>query len=1385
MDRSRLRTPFLLTKISSTTMLLLTIFLSFSATTTLASPPPWNGPAFTGSVTDIAREAAAIKVDTAADVVVLLDERRYEFDASNRVKMTRHLIFRVDSPQGVTDWGTVDGYWRPWYQQRPSVRARVIASNGVVHQLDPKVLSDAAARRDETAVFEDARVYGGPLPAVGVGAVVEEEVVTEDTRPLSTAGLVLRAYIGRYVPVLATRVILNAPNALAFKYSLRVLPKATVHELPAGDRHIWTVEQGYLNALPEEEQYLPADVPPRPQVEFSSAASWQQVAQAYAMATEPKLRVEDVKPLLGSATLNETPFQIAVRIVAYLHREVRYTGVEFGEAQNIPAFPRETLKRKFGDCKDKAAVLVAMLRGSGVPAYLALLATGPGQDLASDLPGYGNFDHAIVYVPGAPDLWIDATAEYTRVGELPDADQGRLALVIRDSSISLVRTPEATSSTNLVIEERSFHLAEFGPARVVETTEPHGRAESSYRETYAGPTMDSTRKSVSSYLKSEYSAEALDRLEVSGIGDFKVPFRLHLEAKHASRGMTYMNSAAVGITLAGIASLLPAFFTEDSEEKKAKVDAGRRVRTADYVFSPLATEWRYHIVPPVGFRARTLPAGGVKYLGPARLTQEYRLEPDGSVNAVIRFDSIKNRYTPTEVANTRAALKSLGDERNVIVNFELVAAALLASGDFRGAMRAYQQLTALHPAEALHHVQIASGLFDVGLDERARKEALLATKLEPSSALAWEEQGWLLQHDLVGRRLGHGFDMAGAIAAYRKAKALDPKNLNLGIHLAFLLEHDARGVRYGAKAPLNDAIAEYSARKKLLGDDQEDSNETSFAVALMYAGRFRELRDWATTVGPSVERDAFALTATAVLSGASAAISESDQLGGNEATRAQRLGLGAGKLLLVRQYVLAVELLLAIPQSQRSADVSRLIDVLLKTKRREDVMLAHTDPRSVVQRLFDGVLASDPDQRALKSLFSRRLFDAGENARLIAGLAQVWTRLRASMRLASDDVFADLLVSNLRTNAEGDDGFGYRVHLDVFGQSPMDAFVIKEGGEYRLVGTTPEVSLLGKLALDRLATNDQAGARRWLDWARETTRRDGGDDVLAGELFPKFWNKGQAADDVVLRSAAASLLVHSSSMAQSAIEPLTVLRKRTAESAEDQRRIALALAYTYLTLKQWEPMRGAALELTRLAPESLTAFSLLVHANRELKRWGEVQSLANARLERLPGDAVALAVLAVAAESRQEFSKIRGLLRPIITSGRATANDNNRFAWYGMITPPIDQEILDAAREAVRQSNGNTLAIVHTLACVYAAAGKPKEARDLLLQAMTTFGLDEPDDAMWFAFGLVAEAYGDTETALSDFGRVTKSAGVPHDASSVFSLAQARMKTLRANSEGL
>src|SRR4029450_6679154 len=144
---------------------------------------------------------------------------------------------------------------------------------------------------------------------------------------------------------------------------------------------------------------------------------------------------DDARPLIAGLKVAKSREYIS-KVVERLHREVRYTGVEFADARLIPEYPAETLRRRFGDCKDKSTLLVAALRASGIEAYLALLSAGDDPDVSPDLPGLGMrglalFAPAIVHVPGAQDLWIDATAEYTRVGTLPPSDTDRLALVIR------------------------------------------------------------------------------------------------------------------------------------------------------------------------------------------------------------------------------------------------------------------------------------------------------------------------------------------------------------------------------------------------------------------------------------------------------------------------------------------------------------------------------------------------------------------------------------------------------------------------------------------------------------------------------------------------------------------------------------------------------------------------------------------------------------------------------------------------------------------------------------------------------------------------------------------------------------------------------------------
>ena len=103
---------------------------------------------------------------------------------------------------------------------------------------------------------------------------------------------------------------------------------------------------------------------------------------------------------------------------------VRYTGIEFGNGAIVPRTPREILARRFGDCKDQAALLVAMLRAAGLQADVALLSAGTGIDVVPELPGLGGFNHAIVRLAGDPPLWIDPTIHCLPAGRLPRADQG-------------------------------------------------------------------------------------------------------------------------------------------------------------------------------------------------------------------------------------------------------------------------------------------------------------------------------------------------------------------------------------------------------------------------------------------------------------------------------------------------------------------------------------------------------------------------------------------------------------------------------------------------------------------------------------------------------------------------------------------------------------------------------------------------------------------------------------------------------------------------------------------------------------------------------------------------------------------------------------------------
>jgi transglutaminase-like putative cysteine protease len=738
------------------------------------------------------QQDAQVTAASGADVIILASEESLSIDAAGTATDSRYLRYRILTQKGAGEWASIAASWQPWLGKRPVLRARVITPDFVVHELDENTVTEAPVAEGDARLFSDARLIRAPLPAIAPGAIVEEELRTEEKAAFEGAGLVERVYFGSSVPVQHSRLTVEFPAEMPLRYDLHLLPDMKPQRSEDQGRVRIVFDHGAAEAIDEVEPNTPYDDPIYPSVTVASGASWQTVAAQYAVLIDKQIDPGKIAGLISGAIRGKkTQEEKIAALVNYLGRQVRYTGVEFGEANMFPSAPEETLNRKYGDCKDKSALLVAMLRSIGVPAYVALLRAGDQEDVSSQLPGVAMFNHAIVYVAGTNKLWIDATDDHARVGELPIADQDRLALVIRPETSALVRTPLGASGDNLHLEKREIRLSDYGPAQITEISQPEGADESYYRRAYADTENKNVKESLSGYFKSQYLSDKLDHINRTDPDDLSTQFELTLASEKARRGYTELNSAVAVIRFEGLFARLPDELKEkqNSQGKDDNTAAGKKKRTHDYLLpEPFVIEWQYTIKPPLSFRPGPLPQNAEIALGPAKLREEFKSDSDGTVHATLRFDTVKRRLTPAEGSDLRDKAVQLMEGQPILIHFEPIGQALIAEGKLKEADQSYRDLIAAHPKEAVHHLQLADMLLSFGLGEAARTEAQAAVRLEPNSALAQKKLAYVLEHDLVGRQFRPGSDFEGAEAAFRTAEKLDPADDETVANLAVLLE---------------------------------------------------------------------------------------------------------------------------------------------------------------------------------------------------------------------------------------------------------------------------------------------------------------------------------------------------------------------------------------------------------------------------------------------------------------------------------------------------------------------------------------------------------------------------------------------------------------------
>jgi len=195
----------------------------------------------------------------------------------------------------------------------------------------------------------------------------------------------------------------------------------------------------------EEEPFMPIGEDILPKVEISSTKNWKAVKDWYSKNTEKTIdNDKNIVSITSSLVAGKTNKDQIIRdIYHWIIENIRYVGVHLGDSDFIPHRASQTLKNKYGDCKDKSTLLISMLRLAGFKAYHVLLSTQATSQADEGLPSLSAFDHMITLVLlNGKKIWLDPTPSFENYGYLHYGDQDRSALIISpEFPSSLIRTP--------------------------------------------------------------------------------------------------------------------------------------------------------------------------------------------------------------------------------------------------------------------------------------------------------------------------------------------------------------------------------------------------------------------------------------------------------------------------------------------------------------------------------------------------------------------------------------------------------------------------------------------------------------------------------------------------------------------------------------------------------------------------------------------------------------------------------------------------------------------------------------------------------------------------------------------------------------------------------
>ncbi len=381
----------------------------------------------------------------------------------------------------------------------------------------------------------------------------------------------------------------------------------------------------------------------------SIGGSWQSIGEWYAQLSKDRLQATpEIAAKAAELTAGKTDFYDKTEAVAeFVQKQIRYFVIEKGIGGLQPHPAADIFRNRYGDCKDKATLLSAMLSTVGVHSALLMVDTERGF-VDPDAPSLmGNHMIAAIEVPkgyespklkslvtaktGRRYLIFDPTWEETAFGQLEHNLQGSYGVLVEGKDSQIIAFPVLSPALNTIRRSANFQLQPDGSLKGSIVEKRFGDVSERRRSMYKSANAKEQQEFLDHQLQGDFA-----NFTVSGV---KVE---NVEALNKELTTSYsLNANSYAKKMGPLLMVRPRVLGSEGlranhEARKVPIDLSETMQEED----------EYSIELPADYTMDELPSPVAVDLGFAAYTSSSKM--DGNTLRYTRTYTVRELTLPAE-----------------------------------------------------------------------------------------------------------------------------------------------------------------------------------------------------------------------------------------------------------------------------------------------------------------------------------------------------------------------------------------------------------------------------------------------------------------------------------------------------------------------------------------------------------------------------------------------------------------------------------------------------------------------------------------------------------------------------------------------------------------